>query len=76
MDGKLSRREFIRTAGLMGTGLTLAACTPVAPQVSTGDDRQAAMEPVVAISSTTTQWQLQLLTTIVRKACLHAAKYW
>lgn len=48
MDGKLSRREFIRTAGLMGTGLTLAACTPVAPQVSTGDDGQAAMEPVVA----------------------------
>lgn len=48
MNGKLSRREFIRTAGLMGTGLTLATCTPVAPQVSTGDDRQAAMEPVVA----------------------------
>ena len=30
MSKQLSRREFMRNAGLVGTGLTLAACAPVA----------------------------------------------
>ena len=56
MHKKLSRRAFMRNAGLLGTGMTLAACvpvppvatvTPVAPQDSMEGETEAVAELAV-----------------------------